>query len=122
MKNLASRKVLACMLSLMPTVAAFGQQTANQGTNVQIAVTYVDRGFVKQRKGDLDGAMADCNQAINLSPNPQGDALFRDIESIPVGIDFPNHIKQVVSSCCAVLVVTGHADGPLVNSSGFIER
>jgi hypothetical protein len=35
------------------------------------------------------------------------DTLFRDIDSMPVGIDFPSHIKQVLSSCCAVLVVIG---------------
>jgi hypothetical protein len=69
MKNATPRMVLACILISMLPVVAFGQQTANQETNVQNAGTCNDRGFVKQKKGDLDGAMADFNQAIKLSPN-----------------------------------------------------
>jgi tetratricopeptide (TPR) repeat protein len=70
MKNSAPRMVLACLVVLIP--AAFGQQTAkslfNPEANVQNAVTYSDRGLAKEKKGDLDGAMADTNQAIKLNP------------------------------------------------------
>jgi tetratricopeptide (TPR) repeat protein len=34
----------------------------------QNAVSYFDRGLAKQKKGDLDGAMADYDQAIKLNP------------------------------------------------------
>src|SRR5271166_5173101 len=68
MKNLAPRMVLECMFIFMLTVAAFGQQTANQEANSQNAVTYNERGLAKFKKGDLDGAMADYNQAIKLNP------------------------------------------------------
>jgi hypothetical protein len=57
MEDLAPRIVLACILILMPTVATFGQQTSNQ---------YRNRGNAKRKKGDLDGAIADFNQAIKL--------------------------------------------------------
>ena len=40
MRNFATRIRLACIVVLMPTVVAFGQQTANPETNVQNAVTY----------------------------------------------------------------------------------
>jgi uncharacterized membrane protein YeaQ/YmgE (transglycosylase-associated protein family) len=33
--------------------------------------------------------------------------LFRDIDSIPLGVNFPNHIATVLQKCCAVLVVIG---------------
>jgi Flp pilus assembly protein TadD len=33
---------------------------------VQNASTYEARGLAKERKGDLDGAMADYNQAIKF--------------------------------------------------------
>jgi hypothetical protein len=50
----------------MVTVAAFGQRTVSiPEANIQNAVTYVDRGLAKQKKNDLDGAMADFNHAIN---------------------------------------------------------
>jgi Flp pilus assembly protein TadD len=35
---------------------------------VQNAISYNDRGIAKQKKGDLDGAMADIEQAIRLNP------------------------------------------------------
>jgi hypothetical protein len=50
MKHLAPRIVLACILILMPTVIAFGQQIAkdlkSEG-NVQTAITYLDRGLAR---------------------------------------------------------------------------
>jgi hypothetical protein len=33
--------------------------------------------------------------------------LFRDIDSIPLGVDFPDRIAGVLRECCAVLVVIG---------------
>jgi len=36
--------------------------------DTQNAATYNDRGIAKEKKGDLDGAMADYNQAIKLNP------------------------------------------------------
>jgi tetratricopeptide (TPR) repeat protein len=72
MKNLALRMVLACILVLISQVAAFGQEAAkglfNPEANVQNAITYDSRGLAKEKKGDLDGAMADYNQAIKLNP------------------------------------------------------
>ena len=44
----------------------------NPEPNVQNARTYRDRGLAKQKKGDLDGAMADYNQAIKLDPKFTG--------------------------------------------------
>ena len=70
MKNATPRMVLACILILMLPVVAFGKQAAkghfNPEANVQNAVTYDSRGLAKEKKGDLDGAMADYNQAIKL--------------------------------------------------------
>jgi tetratricopeptide (TPR) repeat protein len=54
------------------TNAVMGEQTGGgtvaPGANVQNAATYIDRGIAKHRKGDLDGAMADYNHAIQLDP------------------------------------------------------
>ena len=70
MKNLAPQMVLACILTLMLPVAAFGQQTATiPEANIQNAGTYNDRGIAKRKKGDLDGAIADFTKAIELKPN-----------------------------------------------------
>jgi Flp pilus assembly protein TadD len=72
MKNLVSRVVLEGIFILMLAVAAFGQQTATiPEANIQNAVTYTDLGLAKEKKGDLNGAMADFNRAIKLNP---GDA------------------------------------------------
>src|ERR1700722_17986115 len=68
MNTLTPRMVLECILLLLP-VGAFGKEAANiPEANVQNAVTYVDRGLAREKKGDLDGAMADYNQAIKLNP------------------------------------------------------
>jgi tetratricopeptide (TPR) repeat protein len=72
MRHLAPRMALAWMLISMPLGTAFGQQAAKDPfipeANVQNAGIYNDRGIAKQNKGDLDGAMADYNQAIKLDP------------------------------------------------------
>jgi tetratricopeptide (TPR) repeat protein len=44
----------------------------NPEANLQNAGTYNARGFARQKKGDVDGAMADCNQAIKLDPKFAG--------------------------------------------------
>jgi hypothetical protein len=68
--KVAPRIRLLWILVWIPTVAAFGQQAAkelsNPAANVQNALSYNDRGIAKQKKGDLDGAIADYNQAIGL--------------------------------------------------------
>ena len=64
-----ARTVLACLSIMILPVATFGPQVAAiPEADVQNAITYFDRGLAKQRKGDLDGAMADYNQAIKLNP------------------------------------------------------
>jgi tetratricopeptide (TPR) repeat protein len=45
-----------------------GNSLFNSTAEAQNAVSYFDRGFAKQKKGDLDGAMADYNQAVKLNP------------------------------------------------------
>jgi len=58
-------------ISMLPAVA-FGQQAAkglfNLPANVQNAVTYEFRGIAKEKKGDLNGAIADYDQAIRIGP------------------------------------------------------
>jgi hypothetical protein len=47
---------------------------------VQNAISYDDRGIAKQKKGDLDGAMADFTQAIKLgAKSGDGDSRLRVI-------------------------------------------
>jgi hypothetical protein len=41
---------------------------AHRFEDVQNAVTCVDRGLAKEKKGDLDGAVTDFKQAIKLNP------------------------------------------------------
>jgi tetratricopeptide (TPR) repeat protein len=55
---------------------ATGNILFNSITDSQNAVTYFDRGFAKQKKVDLNGAMADLNQAIEL--NPQYGLAYRN--------------------------------------------
>jgi tetratricopeptide (TPR) repeat protein len=45
-----------------------GNSLFNSTVDTQNAATYNDRGIAKEKKGDLDGAMADYNQAIKLNP------------------------------------------------------
>jgi tetratricopeptide (TPR) repeat protein len=47
---------------------ATGNRLFNSTAEAQNAISYFDRGFAKQKKGDLDGAMADYNQAVKFNP------------------------------------------------------
>ena len=99
MRNFATRIRLACIVVLMPTVAAFGQQTANQEANAQNAATYNDRGLAKEKKGDLDGALADYNQSIQLNPKyanaykDRGNAKRKQGDLNGANADFNQSIK-----------------------------
>ena len=72
MKNATPRLRLACILVLMLTFAAFGQQASkglfNPETNVQAAIAYEFRAYGELRTGDLNGAIADYDRAIQLNP------------------------------------------------------
>jgi tetratricopeptide (TPR) repeat protein len=72
MKNFILLMRLTFILISIATLAQFGQQTtygqSNPPANAQNAVSYNDRGIARQHMGDLDGAMADFNQAIRLNP------------------------------------------------------
>jgi hypothetical protein len=45
---------------------ATGNSLLKSTAETQNAVSYFDRGFAKQKKGDLDGAIGDFNRAIKL--------------------------------------------------------
>jgi hypothetical protein len=84
MKNATPRMRLAFILVLMLPVAAFGQQ-ADKALNPEGNVQN-DRGIAKQHKGDLDGAMADFNQAIKLGVL----STFRELGSNPTNVIHPH--------------------------------
>jgi tetratricopeptide (TPR) repeat protein len=121
--------VLACILILMPSVAAFGQQTAkgqfNSEANVQNAITYNDLGLAKEKKGDLDGAMADYNQAIQLNPkysaayDNRGNVKRKKGDVNPANADFNRAVKlnpkysAAYDNLGSVKLAKGDLDGAL---------
>jgi tetratricopeptide (TPR) repeat protein len=62
------RMVIVCIFFLLPHIAAFGELAPNQVATLQNAITYVSRGVAKDKQGDLNGALADYNQAIKIYP------------------------------------------------------
>jgi tetratricopeptide (TPR) repeat protein len=71
MKIEAVRMVLPCIFFLMLAVT-YGQKAGKDPftltPDAQSAITYTLRGAAKERKGDLDGALADYNESIRLNP------------------------------------------------------
>jgi tetratricopeptide (TPR) repeat protein len=62
------RMVIVCIFFLLPHIAAFGELAPNQVAALRNAITYVSRGVAKDKQGDLNGALADYNQAIKIYP------------------------------------------------------
>ena len=90
MKGLAPGIVLACIsLALMQPVAASGRQAAkgpsNPQANVQRAVAYEFRAYGKLRTGDLDGAIADYDRAIQLN------RLIQNLPWPTVTVELPSY-------------------------------
>jgi tetratricopeptide (TPR) repeat protein len=81
MNTASGRVVLTCIFILTVPIAAWCEQTAkehfNPTPNVQSAITYTLRAAAEERKGDLNGAMADCNLAIKLNPQNAGAYYWR---------------------------------------------
>jgi tetratricopeptide (TPR) repeat protein len=57
--EMISRRLVGPFLSLVLPIVLFPQCTARD---------YYDRGVIRQNQGDLDGAIADYNRAIELDP------------------------------------------------------
>jgi hypothetical protein len=61
--------------------------------------------FVCYRRRDSVDAVDRIYEVLKNSFSRRG--LFRDIDAIPIGVDFKSHINQVLQACSVVLVVIG---------------
>jgi hypothetical protein len=61
--------------------------------------------FVCYRRSDSADTVDRIYELLEKDFDRRG--LFRDIDSIPLGIDFPSHITRVLEACSVVLVVIG---------------
>ena len=61
--------------------------------------------FVCYRRSDSADAVDRIYEVLEKDFSRRG--LFRDIDSVPVGIDFRSHIIRVLESCSVVLVIIG---------------
>jgi hypothetical protein len=61
--------------------------------------------FLSYRRDDSAAAAGRIYDHLHAQFGP--DAVFRDIDNIPFGVDFREHIDAAVSQCDVVLVVIG---------------
>ena len=61
--------------------------------------------FISYRKGDTLGITGRIHD--KLSAHYGADSVFRDIDNIPVGVDFREHLDSALEACDVLLVVIG---------------
>ena len=61
--------------------------------------------FLCYRREDTGGWVRSLDE--KLSGAYGRTRIFRDVDSVPIGIHFPDHIKRIISSCRVVLVLIG---------------
>jgi hypothetical protein len=64
-----------------------------------------NRLFLCYRRDDTEDATGRLHDRL---ANAYGDErLFMDIDSVPLGVDFVDHVSEQISRCCAVIVMIG---------------
>ena len=100
-----------------PTVGAFLDDVFPRVTLVTTGYTASPRGekvFVSYRREDSSHFSGRLLDFIEMRFGT--DSVFFDIESIPVGVDFWDHIKSILSECAAMLVVIGPRWGEVMQA------
>jgi tetratricopeptide (TPR) repeat protein len=98
-----------------------------------LAVSYFNRGAAQEKKGDLDRAIADFNQALQIQPsyakayNGRGIAYLRQCASDQALLDFNRAIElnpafiQAYNNRAATLLSKGQADRAVADATAAIQ-
>jgi hypothetical protein len=65
----------------------------------------MSRVFLSYRRSDSQAVAGRIFDRLTL--HLSRDSVFKDVDSIPAGVDFSNHLHQALSDCSAVLVLIG---------------
>ncbi|MEL6223804.1 MAG: toll/interleukin-1 receptor domain-containing protein [Cyanobacteria bacterium J06627_8] len=62
--------------------------------------------FISYRRSDSAAEAGRIYDKLAITFGP--DSIFKDVDNIPYGVDFVEHLSQAVSQCDVVLVLIGH--------------
>src|SRR5215216_2837402 len=69
------------------------------------AVHFVAVIFINYRRADSSAATGRLDDHLRDAFGDE--AIYRDIDNIPIGLDFVEHIERAVASCAVFLVIIG---------------
>jgi hypothetical protein len=79
-----------------------GQRTPHEQPSARPSPAKVFLAYRREDSADITGRIYD-----KLIDHLGKDQVFKDVDSVPFGVDFRKHVDHVVSSCEIVLVVIG---------------
>lgn len=109
--------VIFVILKLQPTVSHPKRQPSPEphGNDERIELTKRFTVFISYRRAessDVTGRLYD-----RLAAHFGKENVFKDVDSIPLGVDFRRHIESKVSACSVVLVIIGSQWLKMTNAS-----
>lgn len=95
----------AAHVEVTPSASDFASSSTAQTTPTSLRSSPTTTVFVSYRREDSADVAGRIYDRLALAFGP--DQVFKDVDSIPLGVDFREHLQQVVGRCDVLVAVIG---------------